>query len=689
LEKKMRKLFSLAAVASAIAVSPVSSAMAADTQPAALEPGTHADSPLKLTEIWARSQFTGLRISPDGKYFAGTAAIENNKSILHIIDRKTMTVIHSENFTGEFSVGSVEWFDNENLLVNPSVKSELAEGRGSAGSFLLNIKTKDLRPLWDGVTADYGGGEGGGILGKIDAENYWMILDPSGSTYSEFPFVYLYRLNIRTGIATKVLKSPSRGATFIFNKDNEVTHAVGMLPDSFDDTVVHKRVGDKWVLESQFRKKDGGCVPMRWHKVDPNKILYMCDIEAPTSGAYWVDAKTGKKELIYRNPKVDFDGITFNQDDEPVAVQYQYDYPVWQSLKPDAIEAKRHNLFTAAFGNKLVEIRSATDDDIERVLYVHDEHGVGKYYLYNEYDGKIRFLLDPKPAVKEANFPDMLAVNFKARDGLDIVGYLTVPKNKPMKNLPLIIHPHGGPYGPRDNWGYNPEVAAFANAGYAVLQVNYRGSGGYGRKFTYDWYGHWGLEMQEDLEDATHWAVQAGIADPKRICIYGASYGGYAALEGVVKTPDLYKCSIGYVGVYDLTTFMHYGDVSRSKGGQKYLAEALGTDQADRDRRSPTPNVNKIKVPLFLVEGMQDDRVFPKHYLDLKQALKAKGHRFETLEIQRAAHGAQDLPSVMEISCRMIDFFDREIGPKKPTDKPDNCKFPGAKDLSYEYYEGK
>jgi dipeptidyl aminopeptidase/acylaminoacyl peptidase len=324
------------------------------------------------------------------------------------------------------------------------------------------------------------------------------------------------------------------------------------------------------------------------------------------------------------------------------------------------------------------------------VLNVSDEHGPGKYYLYNEYDGKIRFLLDPMPELDRSKFPDTHAVHFKARDGMEIVGYLTVPKQaKEVKNLPLIIHPHGGPYGPRDVWGYNPEVAAMANAGYAVLQVNYRGSGGYGRKFTYDWYGRWGLEMQEDLEDATYWAIKAGVADPNRICIYGASYGGYAALMGVVKTPDLYKCSIGYVGVYDLTTFMKYGDVSRSSSGRRYLAEALGTDQADRDRRSPTPNVDKIKVPIFLVEGMQDDRVFPKHYLDMKKALKERGHRFETLEIQRAAHGARDPASVLEISCRMIDFFDRHIGPGKPTDKPDDCQFPGTKDLKYEYYAGK
>jgi dipeptidyl aminopeptidase/acylaminoacyl peptidase len=687
----MSKLTSIAALLAGLAMSSMAGAMPATTQSAALEPGTHADSPLKLTQIWGRAEYSSLRISPDGKYLVGTAALPNNKAILHVIDRKTMTVIHSETFTGEFSVGSVEWHDNDTLLVTPTARSPLSDGSSPMGSFLLNIKTKDLRPLWMGETADLhsGGGEGGGIIGKIDAENYWMTMTPSGTSNAEFPYSYLYKMNLRTGLAAKVMKSPSRNASFIFNEKNEVTHAVGMLPDSFDDVVVHKRVGDKWVLESQFRKKDGGCVPVRWHKFDPDKLIYMCDDVLPTGGVYTVNVKTGKKDLWYSNPKVEISGLIYSDDDEPVAVTYDYDYPTYEVLKPDDRRVFLHKKLEATFPNSVFRVTSQTDDEVEKVIAVSDERGPAKYYLYNEMDGKIRFLLDQAPDLDRNAFPTMTAVHFKARDGLEIVGYLTVPKQaKSMKNLPLIVNPHGGPYGPRDSWGFNPEVASFANAGYAVLQVNYRGSGGYGRKFTYDWYGHWGLEMQEDLEDATHWAVQAGIADPKRMCIYGASYGGYAALEGVVKTPDLYKCSIGYVGVYDLSTFMHYGDVSRTTAGKRYLAEALGTDQADRDRRSPTPNVDKIKVPIFLVEGMQDDRVFPKHYLDLKQALKVRDHRFETLEIQRATHGSHVRETEIEVACRMIDFFDRNIGPKQPLDAPDQCEFPGAGELKYEYYRG-
>ena len=333
-------------------------------------------------------------------------------------------------------------------------------------------------------------------------------------------------------------------------------------------------------------------------------------------------------------------------------------------MKPDDPLVLRRQKLVGAFPDHSIAIESSTADGIEHVLRVHNDRDQGQFYLWNEYDGKVRHLLDPKPHLKAKDFPPTHAVKFKARDGMELVGYLTVPKHKEMKKLPLIVLPHGGPHGPRDSWGYDIEAVSFANAGYAVLKINYRGSGGYGKDFHYKWYGHWGLEMQDDLEDGVLWAAQAGIADIDRVCIYGASYGGYAALMGVVKTPDRYKCAIGYVGVYDLNIMHKTGDVSRSRAGQKYLDEALGTDPADRAARSSTPNVERIKVPVFLVHGMQDDRAHFQHYVEMRDALKNKNHRFETLLVPRAGHGAGDLASVREVSCRMIDFLDRHIGDK-------------------------
>src|SRR5678815_450289 len=229
-------------------------------------PGLQTESPLKLVEIIARPKYGSLTISPDGKYFAGVAITE---------DRRTMAVVHTEVYDGPLGVGGVSWQDNENLLIDATYKSELAEGRGGAGLYMFNLKTKTIRPVWTGDgTADYGGSEGGSLGGRIDGQHVWLIVGPSGSSYSEIPYVYLYKLNVFTGRATRVMKSPSRGASFVFNNQDEVTHAVGALPGDYDTTVVHRRVNGEWVLEGTYSNAKGVSVPVRWHKTDPNKILY-------------------------------------------------------------------------------------------------------------------------------------------------------------------------------------------------------------------------------------------------------------------------------------------------------------------------------------------------------------------------------------------------------------------------------
>jgi acylaminoacyl-peptidase len=666
----------------------LATALAPCALPAA-ESGQRAASPLALTDIIARPKVVDLKLSPNGKLLAGTAVTSEGRTLLHVLDRATLAVVHTEAYSGPLGVGAFDWHDDDHLLITSTWKSELAEGRGSAGIFLLNILTKDVRQVWGGGgSTDYGGFEGGELGARIDDEHYWLTVGPSGSTYSEFPFFYLYKLNIYTGRADRVMKSPSRASQFVFNKKNEVTHAVGVLADDFDSTVVHRRVDGEWKLEGIYRNPDGARIPVRWHKWNPDLVLYRDNVDAQTVGYYWVNVKTGARELIYRDPKVDLDEIVFDEDDVAIAVKSQYDYATYVALKPDHPLVVRRQRLVAAFPDQQISIESSTADGLEHVLRVHSDREQGQFYLWNEYDGKIRHLLDPRPTVKAENFPQTHAVQFKARDGMPLVGYLTVPNQKPMKKLPLIVLPHGGPHGVRDSWGYDMEAAAFANAGYAVLKVNYRGSGGYGKDFHYKWYRHWGLEMQDDLEDGVLWAAGAGIADIDRVCIYGASYGGYASLMGVVKTPDRYRCAIGYVGVYDLNIMHQYGDISRSKAGQKYLDEALGTDPADRAARSSTPHVDRIKAPVFLVHGMQDDRAHFRHYEEMRDALKAQNHRFETLLVPRAGHGARDLASVREVTCRMIDFFDRHIGDRKPTDAPDDCQFPGSKKLPYEYFEG-
>jgi dipeptidyl aminopeptidase/acylaminoacyl peptidase len=252
----------------------------------------------------------------------------------------------------------------------------------------------------------------------------------------------------------------------------------------------------------------------------------------------------------------------------------------------------------------------------------------------------------------------------KARDGVDLHGYLTLPYGSAGKQLPMVVVPHGGPFGIADVWEFDGGIQMLAQAGYAVLQVNFRGSGGYGRWFRRAGARQWGLTMQDDVTDATRWAIQSGVADASRICIYGASYGAYAALTGVAKEPDLYKCAVGYVGVYDLPMMHTRGDTQTARWGETFLREWIG-EPSEVAKVSPTNMADRIKVPVFLAAGGEDERAPIAHSELMERRLKAAGVPVETLYYKTEGHGFYNEAHQREYYTKLLDFFSRHLGGAK------------------------
>ena len=223
--------------------------------------------------------------------------------------------------------------------------------------------------------------------------------------------------------------------------------------------------------------------------------------------------------------------------------------------------------------------------------------------------------------------------------------------------------PHGGPHGPYDSWGFDNDAQFLASRGYAVLQVNYRGSGGRGKAFMESGYGEWGGKMQDDLAEGVQWAIAQGLADKERVCTYGASYGGYAALMQPIRYPDLYKCAIGYVGVYDLQVMKSEGDINDGASGRLYLDQVLGTDVAKLKAWSPAQNVDKINVPVFLVQGSIDKRVPMAQFNALNKALAGRNEPVETMIAQGEGHGFYKPENRAELYRRIEAFLGKYIGP--------------------------
>ena len=229
----------------------------------------------------------------------------------------------------------------------------------------------------------------------------------------------------------------------------------------------------------------------------------------------------------------------------------------------------------------------------------------------------------------------------------------------------MVVWVHGGPHGPRDVWGFDAHAQAMASRGYAVLQVNFRGSGGYGERFEHAGYRKWGTEMQDDLTDAVNWVTAQGIADPERMCIYGVSYGGYAALMSAVREPDLYQCTIGYAGVYSLPGFFRWGDVRQSEFGRAYLDRVTPETDAEREAQSPGYNVDKLKIPVMLVHGVKDIRVPIQQYNFLRDRLEAAGIEPEFTVLERdEGHGFYDVEANVELYEKIFKFLDRHTAPQ-------------------------
>ncbi len=260
------------------------------------------------------------------------------------------------------------------------------------------------------------------------------------------------------------------------------------------------------------------------------------------------------------------------------------------------------------------------------------------------------------------------AVEFKARDGQAIHGLLTLPPGVPAHKLPLVVNPHGGPFGIMDSWGWSREPQLLASRGYAVLQVNFRGSGGYGAGFESAGRQGWDTVMIDDITDATHWAVQQGFADASRICIYGASYGGYAALMSALREPDLYRCVIGYAGVYDLPRLRRDSDIAETAQGRRFMNEFIGDDKRLK-AASPLTYIDRLKAAVMIVHGEEDKRAPFSQAKALRGALDERHYPYEWLTKPDEGHGFYEEANLMELYTRLLAFLDRNIGAQANTAK--------------------
>lgn len=314
----------------------------------------------------------------------------------------------------------------------------------------------------------------------------------------------------------------------------------------------------------------------------------------------------------------------------------------------------------AAVGGEPVFITSASKDGRLQLVRTWSGSNPGDFFLYDTVAKKLEHLISRSEWIDPEKMASVEPFSFAARDGVQVHGYLTRPKGVTQASS-MVVMPHGGPFGIYDTWDYDRDAQMLAAAGYAVLQVNFRGSGNYGRAFQQAGARQWGGTMQDDVTDATRWAITQGHANAQKVCIYGASYGAYAALMGVAKEPTLYRCAAGYVGIYDLPIMYTAGDIQENKSGEMYLREWLG-DRASLTAISPVNLADRIKVPVFLAAGGKDERAPMQHSQRMEAALKKAGGSVESLYYPTEGHGFYTEPHQREYYSKLLAFLAQSLG---------------------------
>ncbi len=639
-------------------------------------PTTQA-APHNIADFIRDDRFVDVKISPKGTYVAATVPLTNDDKTVMVILKPGQKEPYGHVTLKEPNthVAQFWWVSDNRLLFTIGERAGGLEQPVSYGEIWGTNADGSKQGIVAGARASTSASRSGGkaraesvSIEMVDTlidddDNVLVTVTPFAS--GEIPFTTLERMNVFTGTRKPVARAPVRGASFLTDLGGQARFASGINRDY--ESVLYYRKDDKseWKVINDESISGNAISALGFSADNATAYLQAEEKEGPDSlRAFDVATETMKQvardEIVEPSALVRGVGKRY-----PIGVLFWgARRPRFEYFDPDSADAKLHRTLQSKFDGDVVYPISSTVDGHYVLLEVASDRNPGELYIFDMQAKKIDPFMNRADWLDRKRLGKSQSAYFKSRDGVDIDVLLTVPAGSDGKNMPLIVHPHGGPFGLQDSWGYDRDVQMMVAHGYAVLQVNFRGSGGYGKQFQELGQKQWGLTMQDDLTDATQWAIREGIADRNRICIYGASYGGYASLMGVAKEPDLYKCAVGYVGVYDLNMLWGRGDISQSSYGKDFLAENLG--KQDLNASSPAKLVSRIKVPVFLAAGGADVRAPQSHSEAMEKALKAAGKPVESMYFSTEGHGFVKEEHQIAYFANLFQFFERHIGGRAP-----------------------
>jgi dipeptidyl aminopeptidase/acylaminoacyl peptidase len=378
---------------------------------------------------------------------------------------------------------------------------------------------------------------------------------------------------------------------------------------------------------------------------------------------YKLDLAAGTRTKVMGRDDVEVSGIlTGGFDEVPFGITFTTHKPSVQYFDNASPWAQLHAALLKKFPGQMVSFADFSRDDSKVLFYTWGDRSAGSYYVIDRANGnKIMQVGSRYPWFDGKPLAQMKPIEFPARDGKTIYGYYTAPVGPGPH--PLVVMPHGGPFFVRDTWSFSDDVQFLASRGYAVLQVNYRGSSGRGDTFISAGFKQWGGLIQDDIADGVKYVTSQNLADKDRVCMYGASFGGYSAMMQPILNPGMYKCAIGYVGVYDMAAWAAGKETQINDYSEAWLGRTMGTDPAELAKQSPSKRAREVKVPVMLVHGKADDNVGMSQFRAMDGALRDVGNPAEVFLGAGEGHGFSNPENRAELYRRMEAFLGKYIGP--------------------------
>lgn len=599
-------------------------------------------TPIPLEDFFKNPQKTAYALSPDGQYLAYLAPYQDRKNIF--VQKIGDTTAQRITSVTDRDLSGFNWVNNDRLVYVRDFGGDENFHLFSIGSDGKN--EKDLTPF-PNVRVE--------IIDDLDEDENHLLIGMNKRNPQIFD---PYRLNINTGELTQVAENPGNITTWFCDHDGQLRAAIAT--DGVNNSILYReneKAAFRTVLQTNFKES---VEPMYFDFDNSSTIFALSNLNRDKLAVVKLDLATGKEtELIFEHPEVDVNYMSYSRRRR---VPTTISFVTWKKEYKfvDETVAKLYSRLAGELGKYEVVLTSTSKDESKFIVRTYSDRSLGAFYFFDTTTDKLTKLADVSPWLDENALCEVKPIAYKTRDGLTIHGYLTLPKNKEAKKLPVIVNPHGGPWA-RDVWTFNPEVQFLANRGYAVLQMNFRGSTGYGRAFWAASFGQWGLKMQDDVTDGVRWLVAEGIADEKRVAIYGGSYGGYCTLAGITFTPEVYACAVDYVGVSNLFSFMEtippYWEPYRQTLYEMVGNPNIPADSSRLHATSPVFHVDKIRVPLLIAQGAKDPRVNQAESDQIVEALKKRGISVEYILKENEGHGFHNQENRFEFYGRMEAFF--------------------------------